>query len=438
MKTTLDPRFPSEGHEEYGEKSRHDSSPMEYGIAKRQNVESPWDVEKNIRRNSSDGTLRPASEFEEVTSSDLEEKMCEKCEKNKRIAYSWNPTCLCLPWLEWMHPIFIAVVFFLPLVVLTVSKANEMKGLNPNESISKTPLAGMTHIGSFDLRHADLNTTMPWPVKFPFQDVRDMSGEVIQNTVDTMFSVDRRPVKSSGMLYPVFNFDYFAMYQQISNQNLKVLINTPFAQSPSSNPIPMLQNITRLGPVDFEHLNLPLWLCVFIDSAGPHTQNLLESGCKDVTWMYQTYAGWISLAMVIIYFSGSFVAFLIMIGILYGCGSNLNCIRDKRDGIRLDVTEGLGQKLNVRKDVMTIWDTSEEEKGQISSVWLREDNEDEIREKSYVKIMLNGLRSSTWTDPQYLFITMLILCMFWFFTIMACALISFIASEARDWFRRKI
>lgn len=37
-----------------------------------------------------------------------------------------------------------------------------MKGLNPNESISKTPLAGMTHIGSFDLRHADLNTTMPW------------------------------------------------------------------------------------------------------------------------------------------------------------------------------------------------------------------------------------------------------------------------------------
>ncbi|TGO32576.1 hypothetical protein BHYA_0305g00040 [Botrytis hyacinthi] len=105
---------------------------------------------------------------------------------------------------------------------------------------------------------------------------------------------------------------------------------------PSSNPIPMLQNITRLGPVDFKNLNLPLWLCVFIDSAGPHTNNLLESGCKDVTWMYQTYAGWSSLAMVIIYLSGSFLALLLMIGILYGCASNLNCLRNKRYGIWLN------------------------------------------------------------------------------------------------------
>ncbi|KAF7934534.1 hypothetical protein EAE99_002985 [Botrytis elliptica] len=200
----------------------------------------------------------------------------------------------------------------------------------------------------------------------------------------------------------------------------------------------MLQNITRLGPVDFEHLNLPRWLCAFIDGAGPHTHKLLESGCKDVTWMYQTYAGWISLAMVIIYFSGSFFALLVMIGILYVCASNLNCLRDKRYGIRLNVTEGLGQKLNVRKDMMTSGDTSVEEKGQISAVWLREDSEDEIREKSHVKFMVNEFRSSTWTDPQCLLITMLILCLFWFLSIMTCALISFIVSEALDWLRRKI
>ncbi|KAF7938417.1 uncharacterized protein EAE98_000755 [Botrytis deweyae] len=145
----------------------------------------------------------------------------------------------------------------------------------------------------------------------------------------------------------------------------------------------MLQNITRLGPVDFEHLNLPLWLCAFIDGAGPHTHKLLESGCKDVTWMYQTYAGWISLAMVIIYFSGSFFALLVMIGIL------------------LNVTEGLGQKLNVRKDMMTSGDTSVEEKGQISAVWLREDSEDEIREKSHVKFMVNEFRSTARIQSVY-------------------------------------
>ncbi|KAF7953983.1 uncharacterized protein EAE97_001381 [Botrytis byssoidea] len=227
----------------------------------------------------------------------------------------------------------------------------------------------------------------------------------------------------------------------MSNQNLKVLIKTPFAQLPSSNPMPMLQNITHLGPVDFEHLNLPLWLCVFIDGAGPHTHNLLDSGCKDVTWMYQTYAGWISLAMVIIYFRGSFLALLLMIGILYGCASSLNCLRNKRYGFRLNVTEGVGQKLNIQKDVMIIGDTSDEEKGEISSVWLREDNEDdkdEMMENSYVKILLNEFRGSTWKDPQYLLMTILILCMFWFFTIMAFALISFIVSEARDWSRLKL
>ncbi|TGO46870.1 hypothetical protein BOTNAR_0560g00070 [Botryotinia narcissicola] len=171
----------------------------------------------------------------------------------------------------------------------------------------------------------------------------------------------------------------------MSNQNLKVFINTPFAKLPSSNPIPMLQNITHLGPVDFEHLSLPLWLCVFIDGAGPHTHNILESGCKDVTWMYQTYASWISLAMIIIYFSGSFLALLLMIGILYGCASNLNCLRNKRYGFRLNVT-GVGQKLNIQKDVMITGGTSDEEKGEISSVWLREDNEDdedEMMENSY-------------------------------------------------------
>ncbi|TGO10324.1 hypothetical protein BTUL_0138g00110 [Botrytis tulipae] len=161
MKTTLDPRFPSEGHEEYDEKSRLDSSPMKYGTTQRQNLESPWDVEKNLRRNSSDGTLRPASEFEEVTSSDLEGEMCEKCKKNQRIAYSWNPTYLCLPWLEWMYPTVAVVMLFFPLVVMTVSNAKVIQGSNPNEDISKTPLAGMTHIGSFDLRHADLNTRAP-------------------------------------------------------------------------------------------------------------------------------------------------------------------------------------------------------------------------------------------------------------------------------------
>ncbi|KAF7938416.1 uncharacterized protein EAE98_000754 [Botrytis deweyae] len=161
METTLDPRFPLEEYEEYDEKLRHDSSPMKYGITRRQNLESPWDLEKN-RRNSWDGTLRPASEFEEVTSSDLEGKMCEKCKRNKRMAYSWNPTFLCLPWLEWMYPISVVVTSILPLVMMTVWEINEIKGSNPNEDISKTPLAGMTHIGSFDLRHADLNTTMPW------------------------------------------------------------------------------------------------------------------------------------------------------------------------------------------------------------------------------------------------------------------------------------
>ncbi|KAF5868922.1 uncharacterized protein Bfra_011887 [Botrytis fragariae] len=162
MKTILDPRFPSEEYEEYDEKPRHDFFPMKHGIARRQNLESPWDLEKNIRRNSWDGTLKPASGFEEVTSSDLEGKMCEKCERNKRIAYSWNPAFLCLPWLEWMYPIGFVVIFVFSLVVMTVSDANEIKGPNPSEDISKTPLAGMTHIDSFDLRHADLNATMPW------------------------------------------------------------------------------------------------------------------------------------------------------------------------------------------------------------------------------------------------------------------------------------
>ncbi|TGO20862.1 hypothetical protein BPAE_0260g00050 [Botrytis paeoniae] len=180
-----------------------------------------------------------------------------------------------------------------------------------------------------------------------------------------------------------------------------VFINTSFAQLPSSNPIPILQNITRLGLVDFEHLNLAPWLCAFIDGAGPNSHNLLESGCKDVTWMYQTYTGWISLAMGIIYFSGSFFTLLLMVGIQYGCVFNRNCLFDKRYGIRLNVTKGVGQKLNVRKDVMTSRDTSEEEKGQISSVGLRDDKEDEIREKGYVEIMLNEFRSSTWTDPEY-------------------------------------
>ncbi|KAF7902303.1 hypothetical protein EAF00_002206 [Botryotinia globosa] len=164
----------------------------------------------------------------------------------------------------------------------------------------------------------------------------------------------------------------------------------------------------------------------------------LESGYKDVNWMYQTYAGWISLAMVIIYFSGSFLALLLMISILYGCASNLNCLRNKRYGIRLNVTEGVGQNLNVQEDVMITGDTSDEEKGKFLSVCLREDNEDEMMENSYVKIGLNEFRGSTWTDPQYLLMTILILCMLWFFTIMACALILFIVSEARHWSRLKI
>lgn len=194
----------------------------------------------------------------------------------------------------------------------------------------------------------------------------------------------------------------------------------------------MLQNITRLGPFDFEHLNMPRCLCAFIDGAGPIRHNLMELDCNDVTRMYQTYTGWISLAYVIIGFGGGFPVLWLMADVFYECVFNRKCLCDKSYGVSRNAAEEVGQKSNVQKHEMTSRDVSEEEKGQTSSVDLREDNENKIREKGFVEFILNGFRSNKWSDPSYLFITIQDLFIYWFCSIIAYISISFVVSEALD------
>ncbi|KAF7910694.1 uncharacterized protein EAF01_002204 [Botrytis porri] len=211
----------------------------------------------------------------------------------------------------------------------------------------------------------------------------------------------------------------------MSNQNLKLRSNTYIEKHHTS------------WSRDFEHLNVAPWLCAFIDGAGPIRHNPSELDCNDATRMYQTYTGWISLAYVTISFGEGFFVLWLMTGILYECVFNRKCPCDKSCGVSLNASEEVGQKSNVRKHEMTSRDASEEEKGQISLVGLRYDNENKIREKCFVEFILNVFWSNRWTDPTFLLFTIQNLCIYWFCSIIACVLISFVVSKALDRLSRK-
>ncbi|CCD56219.1 hypothetical protein BofuT4_P148290.1 [Botrytis cinerea T4] len=147
-----------------------------------------------------------------------------------------------------------------------------------------------------------------------------------------MFLSRRHYLESSGMLHSVFNLDHckhclfpvrtfevlprVALYKQMSNQNLKVLINILFAHFRAQ-----MQQLSRC-----------------ITCLGPHSHNILESGCNDVTWIYQAYADWISLAIVMITVSGGIFTLLLMTSILSEYVLNQNFLCDKRHGVCLNLT----------------------------------------------------------------------------------------------------